>query len=347
MKIAIISFTNAGSEICRKLTLAFRKMEYICAGYVPERFHQGGEEVEGIYVSEESVGKWTERHFDQEDGLIFVGATGIAVRSIAPCIKDKMTDPAVVVADDQGYHAISLLSGHVGGGNELAILTADILGGEPVITTASDVRGLTAVDVWAKKQGFLIADREMAKKIAAALINGENIGFFSDIFLPGELPNGYTPEQWQSLNVWVTCRNEVKYGRKNGEVLRLIPRKITLGIGCKKGMAYEKIEEAVKNTLEEFHLDIRSVRRIASVDLKKDEQGIVKLAEILGVEFVTFSAEKLDQVPGNFAESEFVRRMIGTGNVCERAAVLGAGPAGKLCIPKQKIQGVTIAAAEE
>lgn len=350
MRIAIISFTKAGSVLCGQLTEKLREQGENCDGYVRPRFlEEGPDRGEspnrgGIHAVTESVGDWTGRMFVQVDALIYIGAAGIAVRAIAPHLKDKMTDPAVLVCDEQGQFVISLLSGHVGGANGLAVRTAALLGAVPVVTTSSDVQGLTAVDVWAKERGLALSDRYAARRVAAALADGEPVGFHSDFLLAEPVPEGWRNGEVCRENVRVTCR---KHAGENQSVLRLIPRVLTVGIGCRKNMDFEKLEAAVRQTLDRHHLDLLAVRQIASIDLKKDEAGICQMAEKLGVPFVTFSAGRLEAVCGELTESAFVRSVTGTGNVCERSALAAAGDGAQLLVKKEIYEGVTVAVALE
>lgn len=308
----------------------------------------------GIFALKESVGDWTGRLFKEVDGLLYIGAAGIAVRAVAPYLKDKMTDPAVVVIDEQGKYAISLLAGHVGGANRLAVLTGEILGAVPVITTASDVQGRTAVDVWAADRGLKLSDRELAKRAAAALVNGENVGLYSDYPVTEPVPEGYVLGQRCGINVWVTSRLSpdpnstiATLPPEEMQILRLIPASLVVGIGCRRDVETERVKEAVEQTLLRHGLDLRAVDGVASIDLKREERGIMETAGFLGVPFVTFSAGELEQVEGEVSESAFVRNVTGTGNVCERAALLGAGPGSRLLVRKEICGGITVAVAEK
>lgn len=308
----------------------------------------------GIFALKESVGAWTGRLFQEVDGFLYIGAAGIAVRAVAPYLRDKMTDPAVVVIDEQGKYAISLLAGHVGGANRLAVLAGEILGAVPVITTASDVQGRTAVDVWAADRGLRLSDREQAKHVAAALVNGETVGFYSDYPLAEPVPEGYAFGQRCGINVWVTSRvipdpdsTIAMLLPRETQILRLIPASLVVGIGCRRDVETERVKEAVERTLLRKGLDLRAVDRVASIDLKRGERGIVETAGFWGIPFVTFSAGELEQVGGDVSESAFVRSVTGTGNVCERAALLGAGEGSRLLVRKEICGGVTVAVAEK
>ncbi len=345
MKLAVISFTKAGEDICRKLENAFLNAGESCTGYSGKRMAAVPDS--GLKPVIGSLSEWTGEQFSQMDGLVFVGAAGIAVRLIAPYLKDKLTDPAVVVVDEAGQFSISLLSGHVGGANRLAERVAEILGAMAVVTTASDVRGRTAVDVWAKDHGLVISDRKLAKEAAAALLDGEKVGFFSDI--PMEAPDdpGYERDRVHRINVCVTCHLHPASLEECGEVLRLIPKTLVLGVGCRKGTPAENVEAAVRETLKAENLDIRAVAALASIDLKKEETGLLQLAETLKIPFVTYSSEELASVQGDFTESGFVRQVTGVGNVCERSALFCAGTGGRLIVKKQVHPGVTVAVAEK
>ena len=354
MKLEIISFTRAGSRLCLRLAKELGAQGDHCHGYVPSRFLKELEEAEGTesasYVRglNLSLEEWTRQHFYQADGLIYIGASGIAVRAVAPFLKDKMTDPAVIAADEQGRYVISLLSGHIGGANDLARRAARILGAEPVITTASDRQGRLAIDEWAKKQGLQISDRKAASQVAAAFVNGEAVGFFSDDPDQWQTPEGYAENQRCRCNVWVTCKedNLTSEGRKEEEVtLRLIPRVLVLGIGCRKKTSAEAILDAVRHVFKEYRLDLGAVSQVATIDLKKEEEGLLQAARILKTGFSAYSAEELKQAEGSFAKSAFVERVAGVENVCERAALRYAGSGGRLLVKKQIYPGVTVAVA--
>lgn len=343
-KLAVISFTRAGCWLNRRLVNAMRQRGWECGGYMNRRYLQEEDgPADGLHPLEETVSAWTGRQFVQADGLVFIGAAGIAVRSAAPYLKDKLTDPAVVVIDEAGRFVISLLSGHLGGANDLARELAAILGAEPVITTASDVNGRTAIDVWAADHGLKIGSRKLAKETAAAILEHEPVGFFCDEPLSLPVPDGCVPNGEHRNIVRVTT---VRSKNREETELHLIPPIVYLGIGCRKGTPRSIIEKEVLRVLDAFGLYREAVAGIGSIDLKKEEAGLRELAEVWKVPFLTFSAEKLEQVPGSFSESPFVREITGTGNVCERAAVLAAGAFARLIVPKQAANGVTIAAAK-
>ncbi len=169
--------------------------------------------------------------FQEKEAILFVGAAGIAVRLIAPWVQDKLKDPAVLVIDEQGRYAIPILSGHVGGCNELAETAAQILGAEPVITTATDLRQAFAVDVFAAENELVISDRELAKQISAAELRGEKIGFFSDYPVDGIVPAEITPGVWQKENIYVTLKQG---GCPKNAPASLVRRDMVIGLQEKK-----------------------------------------------------------------------------------------------------------------
>lgn len=326
MTCAVIAFTRRGTALGQRLAQALGGTLH-----VPPRL--AGEN--DAYASVES---WTAENWNSAQALIFVGACGIAVRAIAPHVKDKFSDPAVVAVDEAGNFAVSLLSGHVGGANALARQIAAVTGGQAVITTATDVGGLFAVDVWARERQLAISDRALAKAVSAALLEGKNVGFSSDFPVTGTLPEGLT-DCPQTLNIRVTDRAATE-----ANTLALIPKSLTLGIGCRRGKTAAEIEEAAIRALNAAGLDRRAVLSAASIDLKKDEPGLLEFCGNWNLPFYPYSAGELRRAPGEFHRSELVQQVTGVDNVCERAAVIAGGT---LILPKQAANGVTVAVARK
>lgn len=286
-----------------------------------------------------SLAEMTREEFGKSDALIFFGAAGIAVRCIAPCISHKSTDPAVLEVDEAGRFCIPLLSGHMGGANELARWAAKKLGAMPVITTATDLEGRFAVDDFARKNGLVLTDWNAAKEISVRILEGEHIGIWTDLPLEGELPE----ELWLAQNrreakIWICDRI------LEGEtlILQLIPRTILVGIGCRKNTAKEQIGTAVEECLDLAGVRKEAVRAFASIDLKKEEAGICDYCRERNIPFWTFSKEELEAVQGSKAGSDFVREITGVDNVCERSAIAAGG---NLFFEKRICGGVTIALA--
>ncbi|MEG2350519.1 MAG: cobalt-precorrin 5A hydrolase [Hungatella sp.] len=355
MRIAVISFTEQGNQINQLLIKRFREFGEDADGYLLNRFLNPYQEQAGIIPLQTSLGEWTRVQFAVSDGIIFVGAVGIAVRAIAPFVQDKLSDPAVVAVDEIGQFSISLLSGHMGGANDLALLAAKIVGAIPVITTATDLHGIFAVDVFAKKYNLVLSDRTAAKQISADLLSGIPVGFYSDFTVEGELPKGFTQKEICAVNLWITCKEQVEedsllylFLTKESRVLKLIPKVLVIGIGCRKGTSKEAIQEYVEAVLKASHLMPEAVAHIASIDLKKDEPGLIQYADACKIPFLVYSAEELRAVVGSYTDSAFVEETTGVGNVCERAAMCGLGAeGGQLLVKKQSQGGVTVAVAQK
>lgn len=343
MKIAVISFSRRGLELGQRLLAGLKEKGWQVQAFAKCKSMEA-EDIAFCHPIEESIGQWTGKHFSEFDALIFVGACGIAVRSIAPYVKKKTIDPAVVVVDERGVFSISLLSGHIGGGNDLAQTAAEILGAQPVVTTATDLNQVFAVDVFAKKNGCSISDMRYAKEISAQLLEGKSVGFFSDFPWKGELPAGLVPDgrgEKPELGIAVTASLKE---RPFLHTLYLIPKVITVGIGCRKDTPVEKIEQAVSEARARLQIPEEALMQAASIDLKKEEPGIIEYCQRRNLPYVTFSAEELQALKGEFTPSSFVQSVAGVDNVCERSALL-ASDGGRLILRKTAGNGVTVALA--
>ncbi len=329
--VIIISFTGTGTKQNRELCKKIRRAGLRCAGYTIKKYADS--EIlplpapVGRFAGEAGEG-WGSRD------LVFIGAAGIAVRAIAPWIKDKFTDPAVLVMDEKGRYVIPILSGHVGGAAALADRIAALTGAQAVHTTATDVQGKFAVDVFARKNHLLITDRDAAKRISAAILDGEKAAFFCDVpesDVSGELPEEIVLcESGREAEAY-RCRIIVTEGKEwddyiykkelSETILILKPRNIIAGIGCRKGIPVKKLEDGLQSVLEQHGLDVVQVEGIASIELKKDEPAILALTEKYRIPFVTYSTDELREISGVSAGSDFVKKITGVDNVCERAVL--------------------------
>lgn len=346
----MICFTERGAWVCRRLFHKLKETGEECEAIIPKRFLREEWKKEGLKEREEEfLSQWTGKMFAEKRAVIFVSATGIAVRAIAPWIRDKMTDPPVVTVDEGAQFVIPLLSGHVGGANELARHIADWLEAVPVITTATDVNGKFAVDLFASAYHMTITDRKEAKNISAAVLEGKQIGVFSDLPIK-KLPDGFVMDRWCEENICITVKDP-SFPEKKASYLRLVPRAVVLGVGCRRGTDPEFMKEKVFALLKEHGIDPAAVKAIASVDVKQDEPAVLGLKQVFDGECLHqpceqrfYTPEQLIQVPGDFKESAFVKKQIGVGNVCERSACAAGG---KLLVEKQAGDGITLAAALE
>ena len=295
----------------------------------------------------------------QCDAIIFVGATGIAVRAIAPFICGKTVDPAVLVIDEAGRYVISLLSGHLGGANALARTAASLIEAEPIITTATDAESAFAVDTFAKENGFLLTDLRKAKEVSAKVLRGEKLRIYSDIPMerlvqrPARHEAELVPAQdIDRADIVISYRTHIlKPAEKSSQAigLRLIAKRVHVGLGARKGVTQAEVAAAVATCLEDAGIDPRAVVALASIDLKKQEAGILAYSYESGVPFVTYTAEELRTVEGAFAGSSFVQSVTGVANVCERAAAYAAGRSGhaEVLVHKTIHGNVTTAVAVE
>ena len=346
----MICFTERGAWVCRRLFHKLKETGEECEAIIPKRFLREEWKKEGLKEREEEfLSQWTGKMFAEKRAMIFVSATGIAVRAIAPWIRDKMTDPPVVTVDEGAQFVIPLLSGHVGGANELARHIADWLEAVPVITTATDVNGKFAVDLFASAYHMTIIDRKEAKNISAAVLEGKQIGVFSDLPIK-KLPDGFVMDRWCEENICITVKDP-SFPEKKASYLRLVPRAVVLGVGCRRGTDPEFMKEKVFALLKEHGIDPAAVKAIASVDVKQDEPAVLGLKQVFDGECLHqpceqrfYTPEQLNQVPGDFKESAFVKKQIGVGNVCERSACAAGG---NLLVQKQAGDGITLAAALE
>ena len=302
----------------------------------------------------------TAEWFERADALVFFTAAGIAVRCIAPFVSDKFHDPAVLVVDENTRYVIPLLSGHAGGANRLAGIIAKALDSQPVITTATDGRGLFAVDVFAVENGLVISDRTKAKQISSRLLAGEEAAVFSDCADRADCAGGLRLSDSSlqkrldrygkgTVQVADRARADIILSFRHlpedpADALYLIPRILTLGIGCRKGITGDRISDAVLEMLEKNGIFRQAVFGIASIDLKKNEAGLLAFAKEWQLPIIFYTADELRAVSGDFVPSSFVESVTGVDNVCERSAVLLAGKNGGLLIGKHRKEGVTAAA---
>lgn len=312
MKAAVISFTEAGN-----------RLNDVISGILSA----------DSYKNAKNIYTLTEKLMTEYGALVFIGAAGIAVRAIASYIKSKDTDPAVIVCDEKGRFVIPILSGHIGGANKIALELAKNLNANPVITTATDVNEVWAVDCWASENGYHIENIENIKYISSALLKNEKIGMDSDFKVMGTLPENV---MFGSFERGIVISPFLK--KTFDKTLNIVPKCISLGIGCKKDTDLKNIEEL----FEKSQINPKAVRIISSIDIKKDEPALRNFAKKLGVPLNFYTADELKKADGEFTESEFVKNVAGVGNVCERAAVLGGG---KLILRKMTGEGVTLAAA--
>ena len=294
-----------------------------------------------IYSYSELVGDQLIKKFWQRGmGFVFIMAAGIVIRAIAPLLKSKPDNPAVIVMDEAGHHAVSLLSGHLGGANELARMLALKAGGQAVITTASDTLGLVALDMWARVQDLVPDDRAALKKASAALVASGSLKTYTDCrvhSLPAGLIEVYDPCKAR-LIISPYLIPEVK------PILHLYPRIFALGIGCNRDTPSQALERAAGEFLKKHKISPKALFTLASIDAKKDEACLLALAHQWDLDIRFFTAEQLNTVPVK-EPSHYAMEAVGAYGVAEPSAILAVDN-GKLRFQKEKTNGITLALGE-
>lgn len=351
---AIVAITKHGVELARNLSGSFQNADL----YYMKKFENGDEEKRNIQMFEGSVRLLLPSLFQSYKGIIMIISLGAVVRMIAPLLKDKKTDPGVVVIDDKGEHVISVLSGHLGGANELTKEVAAALGARPIITTASDVQKTIPVDLFGKRFGWVWDSAEKLTPVSASVVNEEQVAVIQesgekewwdyDRPLPENIKTYASIEEALQVKpnaaLVITHRQLTEEEQPilaNGVLYR--PKVIVLGMGCNRGTSRDEIESVIKETLDELQLSIKSVKAISTIDLKKDEEGLIETAKKYGWEFTYYSPEQLNTIEIE-KPSDTVYKFTGAYGVSEPAAKLYSG-ARTLDLVKKKSGNVTISVA--
>jgi cobalt-precorrin 5A hydrolase len=330
----IVTLTRQGLQLARQLKTMFPASEI----YTLPKW-----EGHDVLPISGNLQHFTGVLFDKHKVLIFIMASGIVVRCIAKHLKDKTTDPAVLVMDEKGRYVISLLSGHLGGANEVANKIASRTGAEPVITTSSDVNGLIAVDILSKQHGLLIGSMTDAKIIMSMMLNGQQIGQINDSL--ANVPVYFHSPIAEAEGVVIISGKAVI--RQSVPFVKLVPVNIIMGIGCRKETSADDILDFITFLLLENNIDTQCLKCMATIDQKKDEPGILEVAAHMGLPLLNFSDEQIGEVEHLFQSSAFVKEKIGVGCVCEPAAYLAGGRRGRFIAVKTKRNGITLSLFEE
>lgn len=333
MKIACFSFTDKGKRLGDRLESLSNDIYNI--NHYENKKNEGG-------IKELLNRIWTECN-----GLIFISATGIALRMINPYIQNKTIDPAVVVVDDMGSFSISLLSGHIGGGNDLAEYIGHEIGAMPVITTATDNRGIESIDNFAKKNDYCMEDMKSITRITSMMVNGKTIGLYTEdgkginydnIIIVDDL-NNIDPRIDGLIIVSSEIHKNIKLPKTT-----LIPKNINIGMGCRKGVETERIIKAVEEVFYNEKLSTKGIKAIATVEVKKDEKGIIQASKYFHCPMKIFTIDEIKEVEDKFEKSQFVKDTIGVYSVSEPTAYLLGG---EMIAMKSKHNGITISISKE
>ena len=325
MKIRIISFTNRGHALGEAVRSS-----------LPE--HDAELIFRGKNAAGPGLADICREAFERSIPLVFIGAAGIAVRAIAPYVRDKLTDPPVIVMDELGRSVIPILSGHVGGANELAAEIAEAVGASAVITTATDINEAFPVDVFARENSLKIVNRGGISRVSMSALEGRPVTISI---------KDYPPQD--DTDVVITDETDLILAGgkalKDAASIVLSPKKYAIGIGCRRGKSFEELKSFALKVLEDNNISLSDAGCIATIDIKKDEEGLRSLSQAWRMPLITFDAEVLARVKGEFSPSERVLEAVGVDNVCERAAAAAAGPGAELVVNKTACNGMTIAVA--
>ncbi len=345
MKTAVVALTKRGAQLAGNIGLELSADIYVKQEFTGEAYRNGA----SVKAVNDNFTGFVGTLFSTYDALVFVMACGIVVRSIAPYIRSKTTDPAVVVMDEMGKYAISLLSGHVGGANRLAARVAELAGGLPVITTATDVNGVTAFDVFASENNCAIENMGDLKYISGELVNGGVVALYSNHAFKGDMPSNIIPygdEGFDRCRYVVAVASDRDIRLTCEKLLVIRPKSLILGIGCRKGIAVEQLATAVEDFMVMNNKSILSIKCAATIDLKENEEGIKSFCSRYGIPLRIISRESIKAAGGDFTHSDFVQSNVGVGSVSEPCAVLGGHNTALIC-KKTVYKGITLALAEE
>lgn len=334
MKIAIISVSKKGYELSLSIK---EKLDLDSTIIKTDLYHK-------------EVKKYFPFLFEEYDAIIAIMASGILIRTIAPIISSKVTDPAVLNIDDNGKFVISMLSGHLGGANKLTHIIADLIGATPVITTSTDVNNKLGIDVLAKDLYLSIDDTKGILFFNKSILDDREISLLVNPNKNFDYLFNYLSENTLEINVSINFSSKVPKDEIHAELdehrLILKEREIVIGLGCRRGKECEKIYDGLKSSISELGIDLSRINKLTSAEIKKDEKGMLDLSDKLGIPITFVELEKLRLFESSdIQKSEFVKSKFGIYGVCEPSALIMAGFDSKLIYKKTSYDGVTVAIA--
>ncbi|MDK2565022.1 cobalt-precorrin 5A hydrolase [Romboutsia sedimentorum] len=341
-KICLVCITENGKKLALKINNLIENSHVYIVSNKNNNLNIDNEK-ENVFLVKDKLSVLVENLFKEYQYIIFIMATGIVVRVIAPYINSKFSDPAILVTDEKGSNIISLLSGHMGGANEMTLHISKLINSNPVITTATDVNKKSSLDMIAKKLDAHIDDfRENVKDVNAMLVNNQEVGIYIDGDYDIDTRGFKVLNSIENIDdlekvVIVTNKKEIT---KNNSVIKVIPRNLVVGIGCRRNTDSLLLQESLNDLLHQYNIDIKSIKQIGSIDIKHDEKAIIDLASYLGVEFITVCAKDISKVDCLFDKSEFVKKNVGVYCVAEPVTHILSN--GNLIIEKHKYRGITI-----
>lgn len=341
-KVALVAITENGMN----LAINIKQLLYDGDIYITQRLKAECTDSIKVNLIEDRLSNFASTLFKQYEVIIFIMATGIVVRSISAHLKNKFEDPAIIVIDEQGKNVISLLSGHMGGANEMTNYISKLINANPVITTATDVNNKSSLDMIAKKLDAYIENfRENVKEVNYLLVNKKPVGIYVDGDYDVDTRGFITIKninEFHNLNkldkiIYITNKKDTELKSEN--IIKVIPRNIVIGMGCRRNTPFKEIKDSLEDLLNKNNIDIKSIKKIGSVEAKKDEEGFIELAKTLQVPFEIIEISKIQTVENKFEKSDFVKKSIGVYNVAEPVAYILSNK--NLIVNKQKYKGMT------
>ncbi len=342
-KTVIIAISDKGRKLAEKIKIFFPNAD--------------------VYLSQNNLTEIFKKCFENHKNIIAIMATGIVVRKVAPFLKSKKKDPAVVVLDEQGKFAISLISGHLGGANELAMFIGNKINSIPVITTATDINKKPAIDIIPRKTGWEIENTGFIKKINSGVLKNKQIA----TNIPEEFLIKLFPEfNNDAFKNFIFFKNEEEVLKSNielkvvlsnrlnisGDFLLFRPKNLYIGIGCNRGTLLEEIENCIFKTLKKIDRSYKSINSISSFEIKSDEPGLIAFSKKYNIPLTFYNRDEINSVQDNYKPSEYLIKNIGVKGVCEPSAILSAEQDMSKCferktlLPKIKSGNVTLAIQE-
>ncbi|MEG0207524.1 cobalt-precorrin 5A hydrolase [Hafnia sp.] len=349
--LALFCLTPGGVRLAQRLQPMLPQISLYSESFTSEKLA-----VSGFSTFDGSFAASMAQAFTRFDALVVIGATGIVVRVLAPLLQDKLQDPAVVVLDERGQHAISLLSGHLGGANRLARQIAALIEAEPVITTATDVNEVAALDMLAQKLDAQLADfRQGVKRVNQLLVSGDRVGLWIDPMFDEHVSEqdrrGFIVVDdlaaLPDLTALVCISWQANLPPLTLPVFKLVPKRVVLGVGCRRDTPFATVHHLLLQQLTLLNIDPLAFRAIGSITLKQDEAALQQLAQRYAVPFHLFTPDALCEHEHRFPCSEFVRKTVGVGCVSQPAAwlLLEKYGGGKFVGETLREQGVTLTLA--
>lgn len=334
MKIAIISVSDKGYELSLKLK---EKLDQDSTIIKNDLFHKNVKKIFPIL-------------FYEYDAIIAIMASGILIRSIAPLVESKTSDPAVLNIDDNGNFVISTLSGHLGGANSLTQKVAELIDATPVITTSTDVNKKLGIDVIARDLYFEIDNTSEILYFNKAVLDGNEISFTVNPNANFDYLYDYLNENALKINISISYSSKISpdeiFAEVDGHEITLKKRKLVVGIGCRRGKECVKIHDGLKKSFDDLNLPLSRIDMFSSVEIKKDEIGLLELSDKMGIPINFVDLERMKMFESkDIQKSEFVKSKFGIYGVCEPSALITAGFDSKLIYKKTSYNGVTIAVA--